>query len=300
MPSTIQAWLSAFRLRTLPLAFSSIILGAFLAAKEGAFNGGIFAFSLLTTLFLQVLSNLANDYGDYMKGTDNEARVGPSRTVQAGLISPNAMKIAIVLFSILSLVSGNGLLYFAGAFSDMVILGFFLGVGLFCILAAITYTVGSNAYGYKGLGDISVLLFFGLVGVLGTHFLMAHQFMAINILPALSCGLLAVGVLNLNNLRDIENDRASGKRSIPVMIGYEKGKIYHYILIVLSIVFLSIYLFSTFSNWLQLLPMILFPLYVFHILKVKSTLINRELDPFLKQLALISLATSLFFGIGLL
>lgn len=275
-------------------------MGSFLALKDDKFSFPILIWTLLTTLFLQILSNLANDYGDFVKGTDNDQRVGPARTLQAGLIAPNSMKFALVLFSAFSLVSGISLLYVAGAFSDMRIFWFFLGTGLFCILAAITYTIGSNAYGYKGLGDISVLIFFGLVGVLGTHFLMSQQFLAINILPALSCGLLAVGVLNLNNLRDIENDKASGKRSIPVMLGFEKGKTYHYLLIVLSVVLLVIYVFTTYVEYANFLPLLSIFLYTIHIIRVKNTLINKELDPFLKQLALTSLFTSLLYGLGLI
>ena len=296
----IQAWLNAFRLRTLPLAFSSILLGSFLALRDGNFSFIILIWSLLTTLFLQVLSNLANDYGDFVKGTDNNDRVGPARTLQAGLIQPKAMKLALVLFTVFSLFSGISLLYVAGAFSDLRIFWFFLGTGLFCILAAITYTIGSNAYGYKGLGDISVLIFFGLVGVLGTHFLMTKQFLVINILPALSCGLLAVGVLNLNNLRDIENDRASNKRSIPVMLGFEKSKIYHYLLIVLSVVLHTIFVFTTYVKYPQFLSLISIFLCTIHIMKVKNTLVNKELDSFLKHLALISLITSFLYGLGLI
>lgn len=296
----IQAWLNAFRLRTLPLAFSSILLGSFLALKDGKFSFPILIWTLLTTLFLQILSNLANDYGDFVKGTDNDHRVGPARTLQAGLIKPNSMKLALVLFSLFSLVSGVSLLYVAGAFSDMRIFWFFLCTGLFCIMAAITYTVGSNAYGYKGFGDVSVLIFFGIVGVLGTHFLMTQQFLAINILPALSCGLLAVGVLNLNNLRDIENDKASGKRSIPVIIGFKNGKIYHYTLIVLSVVLLILFVFSTYTKPAHFLPILSIFLYIIHIKRVKNTVVNKELDPFLKQLALSSLISTISYGLGLI
>lgn len=296
--STTQAWLQAFRLRTLPLAFSSILMGTFLAARYDAFHGWTLLLTLLTTLFLQILSNLANDYGDFVKGTDNEARVGPSRTVQAGLISPHAMKVAIGLFSFFSLGAGLLLLYVAGIFADWQLLGIFFGTGLLCIGAAITYTVGTHAYGYKGLGDISVLLFFGLVGVLGTYFLMTHKFNTITVLPALACGLLATGVLNLNNLRDIENDKTSGKKSIPVMLGFQSGKKYHYFLIVLSFVLLSIYQMSSSTNWGQYLYLILLPFYIIHILRVKSATTNKELDPFLKQLALLSLGTTILVGIG--
>lgn len=296
----LQAWLKAFRLRTLPLAFSSIILGAFLAANEDRFSTSILLFALLTTLFLQVLSNLANDYGDYVKGTDNANRVGPARTLQAGLISKMAMLNAMILFSFLSLASGVSLLYVSGAFSDPAIGIFFLALGLFCIIAAVTYTVGKNAYGYKGLGDISVLIFFGLIGVLGTHFLMTHSFHFQNLLPAFACGFLAVGVLNLNNLRDIENDRASGKMSIPAKIGFDAGKGYHTILIVSSVVCFSAFVLLFQQGNTKLIYFVLVPIYILHIVKVRATKQNKEMDKFLRQLALTSLATTFVVGIGII
>lgn len=292
----VQSWLHAFRLRTLPLAFSSILLGAFLAASEGHFKGKILLLALLTTLFLQILSNLANDYGDYVKGTDNDNRIGPERSLQAGLISVKAMKGALILFSLLSFVSGITLLQVSGAFYDPRISFFFLGLGLICILAAITYTVGKNAYGYKGLGDISVLFFFGFVGVLGTHFLMANHFNSGNIPMAIFNGLLATGVLNLNNLRDIENDKASGKNSIPVLIGFRAGKVYHFLLISFSYFFLVLYFFFHLQGLLRFGFLFLLPAFVWHIYAVWQTVENRKLDPFLKQLALTSLFSTLSIG----
>ncbi|MBC7389523.1 MAG: 1,4-dihydroxy-2-naphthoate octaprenyltransferase, partial [Opitutaceae bacterium] len=169
-----------------------------------------------------------------------------------------------------------------------------------CIAAAITYTIGKNAYGYKGLGDISVFVFFGLVGVLGTHFLMTKHFEVLNILPAISCGLMATGVLNLNNLRDIDNDRASGKRSIPVMIGFQAGKVYQNSLVIMALFSLAIYLCLTYSKGWQLMTLILIPLFAIHLIKVNKTEVHRDLDPFLKQLALLSLLTTVVFGISIL
>lgn len=293
----LQSWLHAFRLRTLPLAFSSIILGAFLAASESRFNSSIFMLALLTTLFLQILSNLANDYGDYVKGTDNAERIGPKRSVQAGLISVSAMKRALFLFSFLSLGSGIALLYVSGAFSDPRVFFLFLGLGILCIIAAITYTVGKNAYGYSGFGDISVLLFFGLVGVLGTHFLMTKHFTASNILLAFANGLLATGVLNLNNLRDIENDRNSGKNSIPVLIGFEAGKKYHFALISAAFTFIGLYCVLFLSGFAKLGFLLLLPVFLLHIKAVYKTRENKKLDPFLKQLAMTSLLSTFYIGI---
>ncbi len=297
--STAKNWLDAFRLRTLPLAFSSILLGAFLAVGEGAFQFSILLSALVTTLFLQILSNLANDYGDFEKGTDNINRVGPQRTVQTGKIDPRSMKTAIGLFSALAFFSGLSLLYLAGVFSDLTTFLVFLATGLVCIVAAITYTVGKNAYGYLGLGDVSVLLFFGYVGVLGTCYLMTHHFSSIYLLPATACGLLSVGVLNLNNLRDIENDRASGKNSIPVRIGFKAGKYYHASLIALSFVCFALFDLLFIEGWLKLSFLLLLPLYARHVSNVFKTHQNKDLDPFLKQLALTSLFSTSILGISI-
>jgi 1,4-dihydroxy-2-naphthoate octaprenyltransferase len=223
MPSgKVKAWISAFRLRTLPLALASIFLGSFIAAAHGAFDWLIFSLCVLTTLFLQILSNLANDYGDSIHGADGEHREGPSRAVQAGLISATQMKKAMTVFGVLSFITGVLLIYTAFQAQWWLAL-IFLGLGLGAIYAAIRYTAGKNPYGYKGLGDLFVLLFFGLVGVGGSYFLYTQVLDWFILLPATGCGLLAVGVLNVNNIRDIKSDEVSGKRSIPVRIGRENA-----------------------------------------------------------------------------
>jgi 1,4-dihydroxy-2-naphthoate octaprenyltransferase len=202
----MKHWVSAFRLRTLPLALSSIMMGGFLAASVNAFQWDIFLLCISTTIFLQVLSNLANDYGDSIHGADSVDRKGPSRAVQSGKISANQMKTGIIVFVLLSLISGVSLLFVAFGLNWNAIL-FFLGLGILSILAAIAYTVGKRPYGYAGLGDISVFIFFGLIGVLGSLYLFIHELKWEYILPAISCGVFAVGVLNINNIRDIESDQ---------------------------------------------------------------------------------------------
>ena len=217
--SSIKAWITAFRLRTLPLAFSSILMGSFLAAYYDSFQGWIFLLAIITTLFLQILSNLANDYGDTVNGADHEGREGPQRMVQSGIISLNKMKIAVMVFAILSFISGIGLIYIS--FGSLIHLKFllFLLIGLAAIVAALRYTMGSNPYGYKGLGDLYVLVFFGLVGVGGTYFLHSNNWDWIIILPALAVGFLSSGVLNVNNMRDIESDKEAGKSTLVVKMG---------------------------------------------------------------------------------
>jgi 1,4-dihydroxy-2-naphthoate polyprenyltransferase len=292
----IQAWLSAFRLRTLPLALSSIGMGSFLAAFQGSFQWSIFALCASTTIFLQILSNLANDYGDSIHGADSQERQGPKRMVQSGEISIKAMRNAILVFSLLSFFSGFYLIYLA--IDSWQTFWIFLGLGFLCIIAAITYTMGKRPYGYLGLGDISVFIFFGLVAVMGTFYLHTHQLDWDMVLPAISCGLFATAVLNVNNIRDIESDKIAGKYSLPVRMGRKSAVLYHALL--LSIGFLSAvgYTLLHFSNWMQWLFVIVFPLLWINFRAVVQKQKASELDPFLKQMALTTLLFVLAFGFG--
>lgn len=293
----VQVWLKAFRLRTLPLALSSIAMGAFLAYGEGAFNATIFTLCISTTIFLQVLSNLANDYGDSIHGADSDNRKGPSRAVQSGAITKASMRRAIFVFTFLSLVSGLALL-FIGFGNDWRGIGLFLCLGLLSIGAAVAYTVGRKPYGYLGLGDLSVFIFFGLVGVLGSFYLFTKDIEWIHLLPATSCGLFAVGVLNINNIRDIESDRLAGKYSVPVRIGRNNAIVYHWILLlggIAAAVLYTVINFESFAQWLFLLSL---PLFLWNASAV-SKKPSIALDPFLKQMALSTLAFVLLFGIGI-
>lgn len=298
--ASVKDWFEAFRLRTLPLAFSCILMGGFLAMSMGVFDGMILGLSLLTTLFLQVLSNLANDYGDSVSGVDHAERQGPSRSVQAGKISLAAMKRALIICAMLSLISGLFLLFVA--FRDAWVYALiFLLIGLGAIWAAIKYTVGETPYGYQGLGDIFVLIFFGLVGVCGSYFLYSKTFDWVTILPALSCGLFAVGVLNVNNIRDIDSDTVAGKNSIPVRIGRSKAKLYHLALIAIGWVCMLLYTNLTWSGqWLHLLYGLSLPLFLINVKAVVTKEDPKQLDPFLKQLAISTLLFVLFFGAGLI
>ena len=288
---TTKNWLEAARPRTLPLALSSIFMGSFLAASVGRFNWLVFTLCCLTTICLQVLSNFANDYGDTQNGADSSERIGPLRAVQSGEITPKQMFKAIVLFGVLSLVFGVALLYFAFSGNGLEPFLYFLGLGLLCIAAAYTYTAGKNPYGYAGLGDISVLIFFGLVGVLGSEYLYTKTFNPISILPALSCGLFATGVLNINNIRDINSDRNAGKRTIPTRLGKQNAVFYHWSLLIFGMLAAVIYTAQTpgHSFWYA----VTFVLFFLNGIKV-SRLPNP--DPLLKQLALSSLFFVLLFG----
>ena len=295
----VVAWLKAFRLRTLPLSLSSIILGSLLAMWQGSFHLEILIGAMLTTLFLQILSNLANDYGDFQNGVDNNERVGPERSLQSGEIGPTQMKWAIVVFAILSLGSGIWLLWQASNIVDPIKLLTFLLLGLLAIAAAIKYTMGKNPYGYRGMGDVAVFIFFGITGVGGTFYLHTNDISFTELLPAVSIGLLATGVLNLNNLRDEENDRKSGKRSLVVIMGRTRAKIYHVLLVSVAIITAVSFTLLNYHSpyqWLFVLPM---PLLVQNILTVVKNEQPSELDPELRKLALATLIFALTFGIGL-
>jgi 1,4-dihydroxy-2-naphthoate polyprenyltransferase len=293
-----KVWLKAFRLRTLPLSLSCIAMGGFLAASNGKFNTTVFILSVLTTIFLQILSNLANDYGDSIHGADSDARKGPSRAVQSGAISKSDMKAAVVLFVSLSLVAGCLLLWTAFGFNWRAIL-FFFGLGVLSIIAAIAYTVGKKPYGYAGLGDFSVLIFFGLVGVLGSYYLLTQKLSGWEWLPAMSCGLFSIAVLNINNIRDIDSDVVAGKFSIPVRIGRSNAIIYHWFLIVAGLMTASAYTWLSYRSPWQLLFLASLPLFIRNGMAVTRKPSN-ELDPYLKQMAITTLLFVILFGVGLI
>jgi len=232
---TIYAWIASLRLRTLPLACCGIVLGGSLAAVvgEGAWRLSVWVAALITAVSLQLLANLANDYGDCLKATDSPERVGPKRGMQMGLILPTQMRKALGLMIALTILSGSTLLALAcHSFTDVL---FFLGLGALSIVAAITYTVGRHAYGYHSLGDVSVLVFFGWVSVMGSFYLLAGHFDARVFIPATACGLLSVLVLNVNNLRDLEEDQRHDKITLAVRLGARGARFYHIALLIVSL-----------------------------------------------------------------
>ncbi|PZD77243.1 1,4-dihydroxy-2-naphthoate octaprenyltransferase [Mesonia sp. K7] len=294
--SKFKNWVSAARLRTLPLSVSGIIMGTALADLAGFFDIGIFILALLTTLSLQVLSNFANDYGDGIKGTDNEHRVGPKRALQSGAISNKQMKKGIVINSIICLCLAALLIYFSFTKEQLVFVFFFLVLGVLAVVAAIKYTVGKSAYGYAGLGDVFVFIFFGLVSVLGVKFLYHQDFSWFAVLPATTIGLLSTAVLNLNNIRDIENDRFSNKNTLVVKIGAEKALKYHFGIIITAFISFLIYLFLLkhpilFSSLIAFVPVF------FHIKKVVNFTNPKQFDAELKVIALSTFLLSLLFMI---
>lgn len=295
----MKAWIKAFRLRTLPLALSSIFMGSFLAAFFGRFQWPVFVLACVTTLFLQVLSNLANDYGDAVSGMDNDSRVGPQRMVQSGRISAKAMKKMMGIFVLLSLCSGLLLIWFVfggfGGWQEVL----FVCLGMGAIGASIKYTVGKNPYGYRGMGDIFVFLFFGIVGVVGTFVLHTGLWCPTVIFPAASVGLLSTAVLNLNNLRDAESDKAYGKKTMVVLLGSDIAKKYHYMLMAIAFLFLIMFATFRFDHIWQWGFIILIPLYYRNLQAVKKNESPALLDPELRRTALTTLITVLVFGVSL-
>ncbi|MBN1116422.1 MAG: 1,4-dihydroxy-2-naphthoate polyprenyltransferase [Bacteroidales bacterium] len=300
MGTKINIWLQAFRLRTLPLALSSTLVGSFLAYSFSGFRIGVFIFAILTTLFLQILSNLANDYGDAVKGSDNPDRIGPERVTQSGKVSHQAIRRMIVFFVVLSLLAGSVLIFVGlNQFPVKTILVFF-AIGFSAIYASVKYTVGRNPYGYVGLGDLFVYLYFGLIGVCGTFFLHTGFFDPWILLPASSIGLFSSGVLNLNNLRDVDNDAENGKRTLVVRIGVKAAKVYHLVIVVVGIVLTVIYTLIFFKSPVQLLFMATIPFLYYDIRTVMLNTVPVDLNGELKKLALTTFAFSVTFSAGLI
>jgi len=294
-----QIWLSAFRLRTLPLAVSATTLGSLMAYAENRFRWSVFIFGTLTTLLLQILSNLANDYGDARKGTDNEHRLGPLRVTQSGLVSIRQMQWMIALFVVLSLASGSLLIWFGLRGDTKVLYLLFFLLGFSAIYAAIKYTIGKRPYGYVGFGDIMVFIYFGILGVAGTYFLHTHTLHASILLPASSVGLFSAGVLNLNNLRDHENDAINGKNTLVVRMGVPWAKTYHVILLLTALILAVIFTVLHFESYYQLIFLLPVPLLISDINTVITNTVPVELNRELKRLAMATLLFSLSFGIGL-
>lgn len=294
-----QAWVKALRLRTLPLSLSGIILGSGIAKFNGFWDWNIFVLAMITTILFQIVSNLANDLGDSMKGTDNEYRVGPMRSVQSGLISQKEMSIAVAVTSVLSFIAAGALVFFGTKGLPDSMLWFYVGLAIACILAAITYTVGKRAYGYNGLGDIMVFLFFGCVSVMGIYPLFAKSIDLILLLPASCIGLLSAAVLNLNNMRDRVNDAKSNKRTLVVLMGPNLAKLYHVILILGALVCQIVYLLETKHEpaLIGLLPGIVL---IIHVRKVMRTTDPRNFDPELKKVALSTFGIAVLSAVGLL
>ena len=298
-----KTWIGAMRLRTLPLSLSGIIVGSALAGSLGKWDSMIFVAAMSTTVLFQILSNLANDLGDSLKGTDNEHRVGPARAVQSGEISILEMKKGVIVFVVLSCLSATGLIYLSLPNLGSNLLVFYGFLALLSVLAAMLYTLGKYAYGYSGFGDIMVFLFFGFVSVLGVFSLYGLTFEWLTVLPAITIGCWSAAVLNLNNMRDIINDEASGKRTMVVKMGYQRAKYYHVTLVFfglfLWVILVSLFVYILYSLFplLALIPSIIIP---GHLKRVFSANEPSSLDSELKKVALLTFFSAFLFAISLL
>ena len=296
MAKILISWIKAARLRTLPLSVSGILVGSFAAYADGLFNMSIFLLSLSTTISYQILSNFANDFGDGIKGADKN-RIGPTRLIQSGQISKTQMILGIKISVFISFILTVILIFtsFKGSLFNIVV---FLFLGILAIISAIKYTIGKNAYGYIGLGDIFVFIFFGLVSVMGSNFLYSSEIKLELIFPSLTLGFLSAAVLNLNNMRDLRNDKQSKKNTIAVKLGAQNSKIYHYILILLSIINVLLFYFNTQQNSLFNIIMVFSVIIIllYHIFQV--SILSREIDfdKLLKPLVLTTFFYSLIIS----
>jgi 1,4-dihydroxy-2-naphthoate octaprenyltransferase len=296
----LKTYIEAARLRTLPLSISGIIVAGFLAQFTGVFDLLIFILSILVTLSFQILSNYANDYGDGVKGTDNENRIGPKRAIQSGAISPAQLKRVIFVNALVSVLLSLTLIYVSFGRENLLLTLAFIGLGAASIWAAIRYTVGEKAYGYRGLGDVFVFLFFGLVSVLGGYFLYAQNFQIAFLLPGVSIGLLSTAVLNLNNLRDRDSDKISNKITVVVSLGVQRAKVYHTLLVLIPL--LASLFFNYFFDLLAIqnfIYLIAFLPLIQNLVVVWNNTEAVDLDPELKKVALSTFLYSLLFGISI-
>jgi 1,4-dihydroxy-2-naphthoate octaprenyltransferase len=298
--ASLKSWVKAARLRTLPLAVSGILMGAALAGLDEGFNLKVTILAIVTALFIQIFSNFANDYGDFQKGTDNDKRVGPRRTVQGGEITPAQMRGGMIVLALLSLASGIWLVAEGTKGLSLSVFGIYIALGVLALIAAFKYTAGRNPYGYAGLGDLAVFLFFGLLPVVGAYFLNTHQINGLAFLPAISIGLFSTGVLNLNNMRDVENDRNSGKNTMIVRMGSAKGKFYHTSIIVGGMIAAVAFSVLHSKSGFQWLFLISFPLFIRDLVQINRISEPRQFDPFLKKLSLTTLLFTVLFGLGVI
>ena len=294
----IEYWIQASRIETLPLSISGIILGSFFAYYKDSFDNIIFILSIITSISFQILSNFANDYGDGILGTDKN-RIGPKRVIASGKLSLEELKKGILINVFVSISFSYMLIKYSFK-SDYLLIVIFLCLSIFSILAAIKYTMGKTPYGYYGFGDIFVFIFFGLLSVFGSYFLQTKSIdYEVFILGGI-IGFLCVGVLNLNNLRDIENDSKMHKKTIPSRIGFRNAKLYHYGLIILSLIQIVAFAakFKISHNFIFIIAGIL-PI-LFHLFKVNQAKSPIEFKPLLKQLAISTFFLSIFMSIFLI
>lgn len=292
-PSLFRVWISAARLRTLPLSVAGIVAGNALVIQKTDFSWILFVGTLLTAIAFQILSNFANDYGDGIKGTDNENRIGPKRVLQRKWLAEKTLFNGIVLTGIIGFLFAVGTIAVAFGDAEIQRVLVFLGLTFAALIAAYKYTAGKGAYGYHALGDVFVFLFFGGLAVLGSYYLHTKTLDMHVWWIALTMGFFSVGVLNLNNMRDIKNDTAVGKKTIASILGLSKAKTYHAAVLLSGCISLGIGLIQIAENLWQYFPLGVAVPILFQLYKTTQTKEHAELDKFLKPLALSTFALSL-------
>jgi len=294
LKNNLKIWVQAARLRTLPLSVSGIIMGNALALNHNDFSIIIFLLSILTAIAFQIVSNFANDYGDGIKGTDNEQRIGPKRVLQQGLMTSKNLKRGILFSVVVSIILSIALIYESLGVDKLLFSVIFILLAIGAVAAAIKYTVGTNPYGYSGLGDLFVFIFFGWVSVIGSYFLQRNSIDLTVVLFATSVGLLSVAVLNLNNMRDIENDINSSKITLAVRLGDYKAKVYHFFLISIAIILFFIGIGEQPLLIKTIYTLVFVPLFL-HLYRVFNVKEPKQFDPELKKLALTIFFISIVF-----
>ena len=267
-PSPWRIWLAASRPRTLPAAVAPVLVGSALAAHDGGFHGGAAGLCLAFALLVQIGTNFANDYYDFIKGADTVHRVGPTRAVAAGLVAPRTMHRAMLLVFLLATVVGLGLLAHGGPW--------LLAVGVASIACGIGYTGGPYPLGYHGLGDLFVFLFFGLVAVMTTYFVEVGQLPFATLPAAAAIGLLAANILLVNNYRDLETDAAAGKRTLVVRFGRPWARAQHGLCLLAALAAPLWYWARGYRPWC-LLPLLLWPLAWSHVRRLGAARTPAEL-----------------------
>ena len=285
------------RLRTLPLSLSGIVMGVLLAAAEYHVDPWTVLFLALTTVSLQILSNLSNELGDTLHGTDNDDRQGIHYSLQDGDMTVPQMKRLIAVVAAFCCIFGLLLIYFSfGKIFDWHPMTFVL-LGAAAIWAAMHYTLGKDPYGYRGLGDLFVFLFFGIATVCGGYYLCAHEFPSwIILLPATAIGCFSVAVLNVNNIRDMKSDAAT-RVTVAMKLGEKRARIYQTVLIVLGWAAMLVYCSLRFFSIWHYLFVLTLPLFIIHLRGV-WTRKDRALDPMLPLLVMSSFLFSLLAGLG--
>ncbi len=293
----ISYYIKSMRLRTLPLSLAGVCLGIMLAAADYYVDWKVALLIMLTTICLQVLSNVSNELGDTLSGVDGEDRNGPQYSLGEGGLTIPEMKGFIAVMAVACALSG--LLMLQASFGTLFAIEplCLIALGAAAIGGAIKYTLGKNPYGYRGLGDISVFIFFGLVSVMGSYFVAAHTLLSwIIALPAVAVGCFSVAVLNVNNIRDMKTD-AGIRVTTPLRVGLKRARIYQTALVAmgwLCLVAFNLMRFPDIWHWLFVITL---PLFIKHLIGI-WTRTDRELDPMLPLLVISTFILSLLFGLG--